>query len=946
MKRNPSLAIALLLAIAVFPAFAGPVFAPGTKLFVIKTDHFDIIFPERSRPSALRLSSMAESVYAEVSGKIKARLPARVPVVITPDIGLFNGSTNPFPYMHIVLIDSALDLGWTAFKDNFRNLFLHELTHAVSLQIRAPWASFFSGIFGSWVLPGLLNEPEFMVEGVAVSFESDDEAGGRANDPLIKEQVRQDILENRFKSPLEASGIYDEYPYGDIFYDYGGLFNAYIQKTYGMDKYAELWRAMGNLIVPTSLDPYDVSFYKAFHTTYGIPFLKAWADFRNTLALSGVVDPPEILGSRDLAWMPGGIAGDDKGLYWVDARSNRAMKMDAATLRSSVLFDADSSWAISDVRDADERTGRLLVSRAVYLPDGRARAETIVYDLASKRFLPGSSVADMREARFFRDGIVGIVSNLHNTDLVFVSKAGSKVLLPGSEEVMYSSPAVLDGSRLALIVAVGGRRSIGILDVDSGRLSLVRPTGTDAGLLTYVRQLSASGGRIYFNFDSNDGLYKLGVLDGKELRVETTEYSGGVLWPRVAGGRVFYLGRFSEGDNICRYPGDAASVGTRTMPFNLESFDPAAPLAERDADIAATGSMAIVGPYRPLAYANPFNMWVLYPDIGTFGRSFRAFGLFYFQDPTAANTVLLDTGYDTAYPFADTSLEWVNDDLPVVVTTSLGDNLVYGASGPPERQSSATLVGTLRLPASPYPRAALLGLGGGALARGNGASGSPYAWAYSGWSATASGLVGWEGRLPGVAVSTSRGIDLLSYHDLDIASLTYKSETQLVAAYDRIPFRLDIWGAWASSSILKLDATSTVFPSDRRPPYVEYQTLNTGSSDLLIEGTLAYRLADQAIHTNLLDLYFNRMLVDIGFRGAYFQDGFLGSCFARLSLDLAAAQGMAYGGARAFGEAYARLDGSSFEKAIGFRFGYQLGVDQGTPLRAASFRPQIAGDLE
>ncbi len=197
---------------------------------------------------------------------------------------------------------------------------------------------------------------------------------------------------------------------------------------------------MGNLIVPTSLDPYDVSFYKAFHTTYGIPFLKAWADFRNTLALSGVVDPPEILGSRDLAWMPGGIAGDDKGLYWVDARSNRAMKMDAATLRSSVLFDADSSWAISDVRDADERTGRLLVSRAVYLPDGRARAETIVYDLASKRFLPGSSVADMREARFFRDGIVGIVSNLHNTDLVFVSKAGSKVLLPGSEEVIYLLP--------------------------------------------------------------------------------------------------------------------------------------------------------------------------------------------------------------------------------------------------------------------------------------------------------------------------------------------------------------------------------------------------------------------------------------------------------------------------------------------------------------------------
>lgn len=419
-----------------------------------------------------------------------------------------------------------------------------------------------------------------------------------------------------------------------------------------------------------------------------------------------------------------------------------------------------------------------------------------------------------------------------------------------------------------------------------------------------------------------------------------------MLWPRVAGGRVFYLGRFSEGDKICRYPGDAASAGTRSVPFSLESFDPAPALAARDANIAATGFVAIVGPYRPLAYASPFNMWVPYPDIANLGRSFRAFGLFYFQDPAAVNTVLLDAGYDTAYPFADTGLEWVNDDLPVTFTTSLGDNLVYGASGPPERQSSAALACSLWLPASPYPRATLLGLGGSALARGDGAGGSPYAWAYSGWNATVSALVGWEGRIPGVAVSTSRGIDLLSYHDMDLASLTYKSETQLVATYDRIPLRLDIWGAWASSSILKLDATSAVFASDRRPPYVEYETLNTGSSDLLIEGTLAYRLADQALHTNVLDLYFNRMLVDVGFRGVYFQNGVLDSCFARLSLDLAAAQGLAYGSARAFGEIYARLDGSALVEAIGFRLGYQLSVDEGTPLRAASLRRQIAGGLE
>jgi hypothetical protein len=952
MRGNLSFAIVCLLAIGVLPAAAGPVFAPGTRLFVLKTGHFDIIFPERSRPSALRLSTMAESVYDEVSGKLEARLPARVPVVITPDIGIFNGSTDPFPYMHIVLIDSAIDIGWTAFRDNFRNLFLHELTHAVSLQIRAPWASFLSGIFGSWVLPGLLNEPEFMVEGVAVSFESDDRVGGRANDPLVKEALRQDILENRFKTPMEASGLYDEYPFGDVFYDYGGFFNAYIQKTYGMGKYAELWRAMGTLVFSVSLDPYEIGFYAAFRRTYGIPFLEAWADFRNSISLTGVADPPEILGPKDLAWMPGGLAGNEKGLYWVDARSNRAMMLDPATLKCSGLFDADASWAISDASpDAGAASGTLLVSRAVALPDGRSRAETIAYDLGSRRFLAETRKTDMREARFFRDGWVGIVSNLHNTDLVFVSKAGSKLLLPGSEELMYSSPAILDEKRIALIVAVGGRRSIGLFDLDSGRLSLLRPEGPDAELLDYVRQLSASGSgdgrprRLFFDYDSDDRFYKLGVLDGDELCVETTDYSGGVLWPREADGRIFYVGRFSEGDKVCRYPGEAASVGERRVAFGLESFDPAAALASRDAGIAAAGEAAVVGPYRPLAYADPFDMWLLYPDLGVIDRSFRLFGLFYFQDPAASNTVLLDTGYDAAYPFSDTGLTWINDELPVAFTTTLGDQLVYGASGPPERQSSATVSASLDLPASPSPRAAVLGLGGGLLFRGDGASGSPYTWGYSGWNATASGLAGWEGRIPGIATGTSRGLDLLSYHDFDLASSTYKTEAQLVAAYDRVPIRLDLWGAWASSPILKLDATSTVFSADRRPAYVEYETLDSGSSDLLVEGTLDYRLADQAIHTNVLDLYFNRVLVDIGFRGAYFQAGLLESAFARLSLDIAAAQGMAYGGAAVFGEVFARLDGSPIDQAIGFRLGFRLdslaSVSSSPPLGRAG-----AGGLE
>jgi len=914
------------------PAFAGPVFAPGQKLFVIKTEHFDIIFSDKSRESALRLSTMAESVFDEVTDKLDTRPSGRIPVTITPDIGSFNGYCSLFPYPHIVLYDTSLDPGWTSFRDNFRSLFLHEFTHAASLQIRAPWASFFSGLFGSWVLPGLLNTPEFMVEGVTVSFESAEPPGGRANDPLVKERVRQDILENRFKSPIECSGLYDEYPSGNLFYEYGGLFNAYIQKTYGMEKYAELWKAMGNIVLSGSLDPYEKGFYKVFESSYGLPFLEAWADFRNSLELSGVDKAPEVLGPDGLSDIEGGLAGNESGLFWVEARSGRAVRLDLATGKASSLFDAGTGDSICDASpDATARSGLILVSRALALPDGRDRVETRAYDLGRGSFLAEPCVPGMREARFFRTGLVGIVPKLHNTDLVLAEGGKSRVLLAGSDTVMFSSPAVLDDRRIALIVAVGGARSIGILNVDSGKLSLLRPREEDAQLLTYVRQLSAAGGKLYFNYDSDDRFYKLGTLDLSEslpaIRVDTKDYSGGVFSPREAGGRIYYIGRFSEGCKICRYPGEAAEAGERAVASSLEDFDPSVPGDEVKESIAKAEGETKVEAYSPLSYANPFDMWFLYPDLSNIDRSFRLFGLFVMQDPIDANTVNLLAGYDCDYPFADARITWVNASLPILFTTSLGDRLVYGAEGAPERQSSASLDAKLRLPLYPGERALVFGLGGEALSRAEGEEGSPYGWDRSGRNATASAYTGWEGILSGSAKDSGRGFDILSYHDLDIASREYKTEAHLAAAIESPSLRLDLWGAWASEPILRLDSTSSVFSSDRRPAYAEYESLREGEAEKLFEGALSFRLADQAIHANLLDLYFNRILVDLGCRGAYFRGEALSSAFARISLDIGAARGMAAGVLRLFAEGFERFSGRDSDSAFGWRLGIGASTD-------------------
>jgi hypothetical protein len=540
--------------------------------------------------------------------------------------------------------------------------------------------------------------------------------------------------------------------------------------------------------------------------------------------------------------------------------------------------------------------------------------------------------------------VLGIVANLHNTDLVFVPRdvrnsertGARRTLLSGSERLMFASPAVLDENRVALIVAQGGKRGIAILDPGSGALSLVKPQAGDEGLLRYVRGLSASDGALLFSCDPDDRLYRLGRLGGlgpgetPSIRLEASDYSGGVFSPVEEAGRIYYVGRFSEGEKLCRYPAEPDPSGGRVIACSLTPASWASPAAAGEAEEVA--QRVEVGPYRPLAYANPFNMWFLYPDPSALGRSLNPTALFYLRDPIDANILILSAGYDSLHPFANLGLEWMASDLPVSLTASLQDGLVYPASGSPARQSLASVEADLSLPVFPIPRKFVLALGGQGLARAQGTEDSPYFWAYSRLGAAASAIAGYKGRVPGAAKGSTRGVDIISYHDMDIGSSVYKAEAHATATLDEPSLRLELWGAWATEPILRLDSTSSVFSADRRPAYVEYQSLETGSYSLIAEGCFSLNLAREPVHADVLGLYFNRLLVDSGCRGAYVsgdREAFLSSAFARLSLDVGAAAGAAAGSVRTYVEGYVRLDGSELADAIGLAIGLQLDLDSG-----------------
>ena len=166
-KRTVLLQICMLMFLGTITVSAQN-FKPFRSLRTIKTEHFDLIFPRESEMTAYTLAGFADEVYQELNALLGINLYKRIPVVVTPDTGEFNGYMNSLPYPHIVLFDTPLDLEWTSFENALRGLFLHELAHVFSFNSMTPAFEIMNRIFGGWVIPAVLNASMFMVEGVTV----------------------------------------------------------------------------------------------------------------------------------------------------------------------------------------------------------------------------------------------------------------------------------------------------------------------------------------------------------------------------------------------------------------------------------------------------------------------------------------------------------------------------------------------------------------------------------------------------------------------------------------------------------------------------------------------------------------------------------------------------------------------------------------------------------
>jgi len=892
--QKKSIVLCLLMALGF--SLSAQVYNPPRPLFTLQTEHFTIIFPRECRASAEYLQSIAEDAYTEVAGKLGAEKKLRIPVLITPDSESLNGSFSFMP-TRITLFQAPIspNSGFAAFNDEMRKLFLHELTHAVSLNSRSGFWEFLTGVFCPELPVAFALAPYSFVEGVTVSFESAD-GFGRANDTPYAAIIRQDIIEGKFKSFAQAAGAWgmSRYPSG-IPYVYGGYFSKYLQVTYGMEKYAQLWKKMGegNFIVGfEGLGP----FLGAFEATYGVKLDQAWAAFGTYMSLKA----PVVAERHPISAGPEGIdsvASDGSRVYWADTQWVR--RYDPASGKTEALFRSDGS-VTRLFPSADG--AKLLISRYRYGAGNQPKAMLQVYDIAANRFEAVPQGERLQEAAWLADGSLVATRIIgYGYDLVRVKDGQETVLFHGTEKFCPSQPYPWGADGVVFLLQRQGVNSIARLNLTSGKLEILKSSRS----LERMRHLYSDGARIAVSFDSSDSLMQYARYADGQLSAEKTLLSGGVQAPVLCGSETYYAGYFSAGQELLRYPEENPALALEPIDSAWEPLDlPTEQLASAYDRV----SDQKVGSYSPLPWLlNPvlrlplinYNMATL----GVNGAGLHVESM----DPTESLAYVLEGAYLWNSTFANAGASLSLSALPLSPTLAVKDSLAIVPTGSESTYGTRlqrTLAASLSLSTSavlfPATRSLSFSLSGGAAWVAPGLAGSllgeaetsPYSWAFTGFFYPLNASL----KYADISASTFNRDGPLGF-SLALGYNGYLEGTSLVApkgvAVGNVAFYLpllnftsSINGAVAAHPDVALGTAgplladgSSYLGSHTYTDYTEYASLSSAGSWL-------YLYQDTQISKKFMtdapiwgDFYMRSFNLGGGYRSAYVNWGYLQSVY-------------------------------------------------------------------
>lgn len=553
--KKCNLLLVLFLLCANLSAYSG-MLAGESKLRVSKTQWFDIIYPERCEESAAILYEKADSVYEEVTAQYGLTPAFRIPVVITPTVEQFNAFWTAVPYNHIAIYDTgtsgASDLA--VFSETLLSTFRHELTHAVTFNMKNGFWRVMGKIFGDCVDPGMLSVTTGMAEGATVSGESAS-GEGRLNNEYTKHYVKQAKIEDKFPSYHDVSGSADVQPSGAPYY-FNGAFHAWLQEKYGLEAYAKFWYRVVN--------GKNFTIAGAFKKAFGVKLKKAWKEFEKEYEVPAVAaNPVEAGEAKDFfeadaddyshlnktGSVYNSLTAAGGRIAWIDSYGGRVY----SALEGEKPKHIFSQRGISDIKLSND--GRFLAISYISKNGVGDKARVKIYDFQTKKFY---SVKDsgLKEGAVIQNGkeyyLVAQKYFAQHYSIAFYKLHfyGYNRYIDGEEKLFEkqfeaeTNPSVFlpfEDGLFAWLKRTGLAYSLCISDTEG---KLLKEVPFPEGMV--VHSLSYSEGLFYFSYAREGTLPRLGrlSLEDQSFALGSKDISGGIFEPVYWNNQLVYIGEF------------------------------------------------------------------------------------------------------------------------------------------------------------------------------------------------------------------------------------------------------------------------------------------------------------------------------------------------------------------------------------------------------------------
>lgn len=549
MKKRFACLLLLLIIKTNFFGYSGYL-SGESDLQIIKTEWFEFIFPQGCEHTAFILSENADSLFEQLSAEFGTEPDFRMPVVITPGNEQFNAYWSSYPYNHIVIFDTAMIEDLAVFSDTILSTFKHELTHAVTYNLKSPEFKAVGKIFGDSISAAPWLVTSGMAEGATVSIESKN-GEGRLNDEFAMQNVKQAKIQNQFPAYFDVQISTDIYPYGQFYY-FNGAFNNWLQENYGMEKYAKLWYTCVNLGALTIKN--------AFKKVYGVSLDSLWQQFiKDFYVPENLESNPEEAGQtrnifanktiNESGRVFSSLSSNKAGIYYLDEETdtvffilwNQITNSEKGGAKPKKIFTKRNIQSVKCSND-----NRFLVYDYFVTNEGNVKKSAGIYDLTNHSFfdvnetgIEDGFIVKKDDAYYF--GCKTFNSQNYGISFYLIEEKNNKISSLKKLWNRYFDFEVypynfVQSSEESFAFICKDKKIFSIVQWDLSGNEIKNYGFSDEGIVVrYLSPVIGQNNNFAFTWTKKDSLPRLGFfnLENQQFLLMKEDISGGIYFPEV-----------------------------------------------------------------------------------------------------------------------------------------------------------------------------------------------------------------------------------------------------------------------------------------------------------------------------------------------------------------------------------------------------------------------------